>query len=76
MGQLDEALGLEALLAVGFEPPPATSRVSVSIFVNRRPVVFTDPIKNGDRLDIVIKPLPTPTIPAGFSGIPGTAAQS
>ena len=61
----------EALLAVGFEPPPATSRVSVSIFVNRRPVVFTDPIKNGDRLDIVIKPLPAPTAPAaGFSGIP------
>ncbi len=66
----------EALLAVGFEPPPATSRVSVSIFVNRRPVVFTDPIKNGDRLDIVIKPLPTPTTPAGFGGIPGAAAQS
>ena len=66
----------EALLAVGFEPPPATSRVSVSIFVNRRPVVFTDPIKNGDRLDIVIKPLPAPTTPAGFSGIPGTATQS
>ena len=66
----------EALLAVGFEPPPATSRVSVSIFVNRRPVVFTDPIKNGDRLDIVIKPLPAPTTPTGFSGIPGTAAQS
>ena len=66
----------EALLAVGFEPPPATSRVSVSIFVNRRPVVFTDPIKNGDRLDIVIKPLPAPTTPAGFSGIPGAAAQS
>ena len=66
----------EALLAVGFEPPPATSRVSVSIFVNRRPVVFTDPIKNGDRLDIVIKPLPAPTTPASFSNIPGTAAQS
>ena len=66
----------EALLAVGFEPPPATSRVSVSIFVNRRPVVFTDPIKNGDRLDIVIKPLPAPTAPASFNNIPGTAAQS
>lgn len=47
----------EALLAVGFEPPPATSRVTVSIFVNRRPAIFTDPIKNGDRLDIVIKPI-------------------
>ena len=65
----------EALLAVGFEPPPATSRVSVSIFVNRRPVVFTDPIKNGDRLDIVIKPLPAPTTPAGF-GVASGAAQS
>lgn len=63
----------EALLAVGFEPPPATSRVSVSIFVNRRPVVFTDPIKNGDRLDIVIKPLPSPA--AGFNSS-GTAAQT
>ncbi len=51
----------EALLAVGFEPPPPTSRVSVSIFVNRRPVVFTDPIKNGDHLDIVIKPLSAPS---------------
>ncbi|BEU88574.1 hypothetical protein TAMA11512_20380 [Selenomonas sp. TAMA-11512] len=47
----------EALLAVGFEPPPATSRVTVSIFVNRRPAIFTDPVKNGDRLDIVIKPI-------------------
>ena len=65
----------EALLAVGFEPPPATSRVNVSIFVNRRPVVFTDPIKNGDRLDIVIKPLPAPTAPASFGGIKGAAEQ-
>ncbi len=63
----------EALLAVGFEPPPPTSRVSVSILVNRRPVIFTDPIKNGDRLDIIIKPLPAPPA-AAPAGNAGTAA--
>ena len=49
-----------ALVAVGFEPPPATSRVSVNILVNGKPAEFTNPIKNGDTLDIDIQPLDTP----------------
>jgi len=49
-----------ALVAVGFEPPPATSRVSVNILVNGKPAEFTNPIKNGDTLDIDIQPLDAP----------------
>ena len=44
----------DALLAVGFEPPAASSRVSFEILVNKQPVNFTDPIKNGDELDVII----------------------
>lgn len=44
----------DALLAVGFEPPAAQSRVSFTILVNKQPVNFTDPIKNGDELAVVI----------------------
>lgn len=44
----------DALLAVGFEPPAASSRVSFSILVNNQPVNFTDPVKNGDELDVII----------------------
>ena len=47
----------EALLAVGFEPPAPSSHMTVSILVNGRPVDFTDPIKNGDTLDIVLQPM-------------------
>lgn len=44
----------DALLAVGFQPPAAQSRVSFTILVNEKPVNFTDPIKNGDELAVVI----------------------
>lgn len=46
-----------ALAAVGFAPPPATSRVTVTILVNGQPAQFTDPVKNGDALDINIQPV-------------------
>ncbi|MGP1585951.1 MAG: cell division FtsA domain-containing protein [Schwartzia sp. (in: firmicutes)] len=45
------------LAAVGFVPPPSTSRVAVDIFVNGQPAQFTDPLKNGDALDIKIRPI-------------------
>ena len=51
----------DALLAVGFEPPASTSRVTFTILVNNQPADFTDPIKNGDALDVIIKPLETPS---------------
>ena len=44
----------DALLAVGFQPPAAKSRVNFTILVNKQPVNFTDPIKNGDELAVVI----------------------
>ena len=44
----------EVLLAVNFQPPAATSRKKVTILVNQRPAVYTDPVKNGDSLDIII----------------------
>lgn len=47
----------DALLAVGFEPPAAKSRVTFTILVNKQPVNFTDPIKNGDELAVVISKL-------------------
>lgn len=47
----------DAMAAVGFVPPPATSRVTVEILVNKKPAQFTDPIKNGDSLDINVKPI-------------------
>jgi cell division protein FtsA len=47
----------EALLAVGFQPPAATSRVTVTLLVNSSVAEFTSPIKNGDTLDVVIKPI-------------------
>lgn len=65
----------EALLAVGFQPPVATSRVSVTILVNHHPVIFTDPIKNGDQLDIIIRPLDTPP-PKTPASTPSTNANS
>lgn len=65
-----------ALASVGFVPPPATSRVTVDILVNGQPAQFTDPIKNGDALDIKIVPIATSppvfaatTPPAKNSGI-------
>ena len=47
----------DALVAVGFEPPSATSRVSAQILVNSRPVDFTAPVKNGDTLAVQLRPL-------------------
>ena len=47
----------DALLAVNFNPPSATSRVSFTILVNGQPVDFTDPVKNGDTLEVKISPL-------------------
>lgn len=44
----------DALLAVGFQPPAAQSRVNFSILVNKQPVNFTAPIKNGDELAVVL----------------------
>lgn len=52
-----------ALLAVGFEPPAASSRVKVTIKVNGKEAEFTDPIKNGDSLDVEITPIDTPPAP-------------
>ena len=62
----------DALLAVGFQPPAAKSRVNVTILVNKQPVNFTDPIKNGDELAVVISE-PDSSKPFMDSG---TAAES
>ena len=64
----------DALLAVGFEPPAASSRVSFSILVNKEPVNFTDPVKNGDELDVIITKLDSTTssATAGKPAAPGT----
>ena len=47
----------EALLAVGFTPPPATSRVTFTILVNGVKADFTSPIRTGDTLEVVFAPL-------------------
>jgi len=47
----------DVLLAVGFQPPAPTSRVTFNILVNNKPTEFTAPIKNGDAIDVIIKPL-------------------
>ena len=52
-----------ALAAVGFEPPPAASRVSFDILLNGSSAKFTDPIKNGDSLEVKITPIETPPAP-------------
>ena len=45
----------DALLAVNFKAPPAKSRVSFEIKVNGSPAEFTDLIKSGDRLEIILR---------------------
>lgn len=45
----------DALLAVNFKPPPAASRMSFTIKVNGLPVDFADPVKSGDRLEVILK---------------------
>ena len=47
----------EALLAVGFTPPPATSRVTFTILVNGNKADFTSPIRTGDTLEVAFTPL-------------------
>ncbi|MBF1704482.1 MAG: cell division protein, partial [Selenomonas sp.] len=50
----------EALLAVGFTPPPATSRVTFAILVNGVRADFTSPIHTGDTLEVVLTPIDAP----------------
>lgn len=45
----------DALLAVNFKPPPASSRMSFEIKVNGVPVDFADPVKSGDNLEVTLK---------------------
>ena len=47
----------EALLAVGFTPPPATSRVTFTLLVNGVKADFTSPIHTGDTLEVAFTPL-------------------
>ena len=54
----------EALLAVGFTPPPATSRVSFAILVNGVKADFTSPIRTGDTLEVIFTPLGNPSTAA------------
>lgn len=56
----------DALLAVGFQPPAAKSKVTFTIMVNKQPVNFTDPIKNGDELAVIISKSEDTTIAAGL----------
>jgi hypothetical protein len=42
----------DALLAVNFQAPAATSHMTFTILVNGQPVDFIAPIKNGDTLDV------------------------
>ena len=68
----------DALLAVGFEAPPSTSRVTFTILVNNQEVDFTAPVKNGDTLDVIIKPIEdkTANAAAGSEQAPGATAQT
>lgn len=43
-----------ALATVGFEPPAANSGMVVAIKVNDKPAHFTDPLMNGDHIDVDI----------------------
>ena len=45
----------DALLAVNFKAPPASSRMSFEIKVNGLPADFADPVKSGDRLEVTLK---------------------
>ena len=53
----------DALLAVNFQPPAATSRMKFTLLVNDRPAEFTDPIKNGDSLEVILTPIETKPAP-------------
>ena len=54
----------EALFAVGFTPPPATSRVTFTILVNGNKADFTSPIRTGDTLEVTFTPLDQPNASA------------
>lgn len=51
----------DALLAVNFQPPPATSRMKFDILVNGKSAEFIDPIKNGDSLEVVLTKIGEPS---------------
>ncbi len=58
--ELHTATVSDALLAVGFQPPAPTSRLSFKLLVNNQPVDFTAPVKNKDTLEIILTPLDPP----------------
>ena len=67
----------EALLAVGFTPPPATSRVTFAILVNGVRADFTSPIHTGDTLEVVLTPIDAPpTSSASSASAPASAEKS
>lgn len=51
----------DALLAVNFQPPPATSRMKFDILVNGKSAEFIDPIKSGDSLEVVLTKIGEPS---------------
>lgn len=53
----------DALLAVNFQPPPATSRMKFDILVNGNSAEFIDPVKNGDSLEVVLTKIGEPIKP-------------
>ncbi|SEA26444.1 cell division FtsA domain-containing protein [Selenomonas ruminantium] len=65
----------DALLAVNFQPPAATSRVNFTILVNGQPVDFTDPVKNGDTLEVKLTSRDVPITPS-LSATPPTAGSA
>ncbi|SFW55799.1 cell division FtsA domain-containing protein [Selenomonas ruminantium] len=65
----------DALLAVNFQPPAATSRVNFTILVNGQPVDFTDPVKNGDTLEVKLTSRDVPITPS-LSAAPLSASSA
>ena len=63
----------DALLAVNFQPPAATSRVNFTILVNGQPVDFIDPVKNGDTLEVKLTSRDVPITPSLSATAAGTA---
>ena len=66
----------EALLAVGFTPPPATSRVTFTLLVNGIKADFTSPIHTGDTLEVAFTPLETAGAAAAKSPVDAPAASA
>ena len=65
----------EALLAVGFTPPPATTRVTFAILVNGVKADFTSPIRNGDTLEVILTPIVSPSTTAASVDTDAPAAS-